>query len=69
MFVKSNISTCYYIFMCFVEEVYPGAEIIVGDEDTQPLETPIIAPIKAKTYSQVEKKLPSTTFDFKFLAG
>jgi U5 small nuclear ribonucleoprotein component len=55
--------------MCFVEEVYPGAEIIVGDEDTQPLETPIIAPIKAKTYSQVEKKLPSTTFDFKFLAG
>lgn len=49
--------------------VYPDAEIIVGDEDTQPLETPIIAPIKTKCFSMVETKLPDTTFDFKFLAG
>lgn len=51
------------------EEVYPGAEIVIGDEDTQPLETPIIAPMKSKTYCLYEKKLPKTNFDFKFLAG
>jgi U5 small nuclear ribonucleoprotein component len=28
------------------QEVYPDAEVMVQDEDTQPLETPIIAPVK-----------------------
>ena len=27
--------------------VYGEAEVIVGDEDTQPLETPIVAPVSA----------------------
>jgi U5 small nuclear ribonucleoprotein component len=51
------------------ETVYPGAEIVIGDEDTQPLETPIIAPIKVKSYSAVLDNIPQTNFDFKFLAG
>jgi len=50
-------------------EVYPEAEVLVEDEDTQPLETPIIAPVKHKQFSHVEKTLPQTTFDFKYLAG
>lgn len=42
---------------------------MVQDEDTQPLETPIIAPIKAKNFVLIEKAMPDTTFDFRFLAG
>mmetsp|Transcript_12614 Transcript_12614/g.18871 ORF Transcript_12614/g.18871 Transcript_12614/m.18871 type:complete len:983 (+) Transcript_12614:67-3015(+) len=50
-------------------EVYPEAEVLVEDEDTQPLETPIIAPVKHKQFSHVETKIPRTNFNFKFLAG
>jgi 116 kDa U5 small nuclear ribonucleoprotein component len=50
-------------------EVYPEAEVLVQDEDTQALETPIVAPIKHKQFSHVEKTLPDTSFDFKFMAG
>lgn len=50
-------------------EVYGEAEVLVQDEDTQPLETPIIAPIKTKQFAHVESKLPETTFNYKFLAG
>lgn len=50
-------------------EVYPEAEVLIEDEDTQPLETPIIAPVKDKQFMRVETELPRTTFDFKFLAG
>lgn len=51
------------------EEVYPGVEVLVQDEDTQPLETPIIAPIKTKKFTLIETSLPPTSFDYKFLAG
>lgn len=51
------------------EEVYGEAEVVVGDEDTQSLETPIIAPIKHKQFVHAEKEVPVTTFDYKFLAG
>lgn len=52
------------------EEVFGDeAEVLVQDEDTQPLETPIIAPVKAKNFAIVEKAMPETTFDYKFLAG
>jgi len=51
------------------EEVYPDAEVLVQDEDTQPLETPIIAPIKHKAFALVEKELPNTSFSFNFMAG
>eukprot|EP00457_Paulinella_chromatophora_P001315 gb/GEZN01001317.1/.p1 GENE.gb/GEZN01001317.1/~~gb/GEZN01001317.1/.p1 ORF type:complete len:993 (-),score=150.91 gb/GEZN01001317.1/:162-3002(-) len=51
------------------QDVYPEAEVVIGDEDTQPLETPIIAPVKNKVFSHVESSLPDTSFNFKFLAG
>jgi U5 small nuclear ribonucleoprotein component len=52
------------------EEVYGAdAEIVVAEEDTQALETPIIAPMKTKVFSHVEKSLPETTFDFQYMAG
>ena len=43
------------------EEVYPDAETMVQDEDTQPLSEPIIAPIKTKVFSVLEKAPPATT--------
>ena len=50
-----------YDYVCVMswwraEAVYPGAEIVIGDEDTQLLDTPIIAAVKAKTYSYVESR-------------
>lgn len=41
-------------------EVYPEAETLVQDEDTQPLSKPIIAPIKTKTFSNLEAAVPET---------
>lgn len=41
-------------------EVYPEAETLVQDEDTQPLSKPIIAPIKTKTFSNLEVAVPET---------
>lgn len=49
------------------QTVYPEAETITQLEDTQPLETPIIAPVKAKQFEHVEKKLPETTFSYEYL--
>eukprot|EP00640_Fibrocapsa_japonica_P000517 CAMPEP_0113940842 /NCGR_PEP_ID=MMETSP1339-20121228/6886_1 /TAXON_ID=94617 /ORGANISM="Fibrocapsa japonica" /LENGTH=1009 /DNA_ID=CAMNT_0000944805 /DNA_START=44 /DNA_END=3073 /DNA_ORIENTATION=- /assembly_acc=CAM_ASM_000762 len=51
------------------EEVYGGAETVVLDEDAQPLEEPIIAPVKVKSFSVLEKELPKTTYSLEFLAG
>lgn len=45
------------------EEVYPEAETMVQDEDTQPLEEPIIAPIKTKTFEHFESTMPETTYN------
>eukprot|EP01083_Nonionella_stella_P218945 784660_1 len=50
-----------------VESVYPEAETLTQLEDTQPLETPIIAPVKAKQFEVVEKSMPSTTFSYEYL--
>lgn len=41
-------------------EVYPDAETLVQDEDTQPLSKPIIAPVSTKRFS-AEEALPETT--------
>ncbi|ETO11090.1 U5 snRNP-specific protein [Reticulomyxa filosa] len=51
------------------QERYPGVETVVHEEDTQPLEQPIIAPIKHKCFQLIETSLPKTTFSYKFLAG
>ena len=44
-------------------EVYPEAETLVQDEDTQPLSEPIIAPIKVRKWTVEEKDMPETRFD------
>lgn len=45
-------------------EVYPEAETLVQDEDTQPLTEPIIAPLKTKNFHLLEKKkeFPAVTY-------
>lgn len=42
-------------------QVYPDAEVLVQDEDAQPIEEPIIAPIRTKVFSVLEKEIPATT--------
>ena len=51
------------------EEVFPNAETLVEEEDSQPIEVPIIAPVKIKSFSVTEKDLPKTTYSAEFLAG
>lgn len=42
------------------EELYPGVEINVQDEDTQDINVPIIKPLKPKNFSKMEKEIPKT---------
>lgn len=49
------------------EEVYPGAETLVQEEDTQLLSEPIIAPIKTKKHEYVEETLPQTTYSKEYV--
>lgn len=49
------------------EDVYAGAEVLVQEEDTQPITEPIIAPAKVNDFDIVERQLPDTSFDYKFL--
>uniref|UniRef100_A0A0G4G840 Tr-type G domain-containing protein n=1 Tax=Chromera velia CCMP2878 TaxID=1169474 RepID=A0A0G4G840_9ALVE len=51
------------------EDVYPGAETLIQEEDTQPITEPIIAPVRTKNFDLLEKELPETSFSFEFLAG
>lgn len=44
-------------------------DITIGLEDTQPITTPIIQPIKQTKYSIYETKQPDTTYDYKYVAG
>eukprot|EP01117_Protostelium_nocturnum_P010932 TRINITY_DN3951_c0_g2_i2.p1 TRINITY_DN3951_c0_g2~~TRINITY_DN3951_c0_g2_i2.p1 ORF type:complete len:973 (+),score=322.38 TRINITY_DN3951_c0_g2_i2:242-3160(+) len=50
-------------------ELYPEAEVMVQDEDTQALTVPIIAPIKVKKFEVTEEGLPNTTYDKNYLAS
>jgi hypothetical protein len=49
--------------------VYPEAETLVQEEDTQPLTEPIIAPIKTKKFHLLEKKkeFPAVTFNKEYV--
>jgi U5 small nuclear ribonucleoprotein component len=49
------------------EEVYPEAETTVQDEDTQPLDKPIIAPVRTKNFDHVEKKMPVNPYSAQYL--
>lgn len=42
-------------------EVYGDAETLVMEEDAQTIETPIIEPVKVKSFSLLEKEIPKTT--------
>jgi len=50
------------------EDVYGEAEVTVQDEDTQPLEKPIIAPVRGKAFDHVEKKAPSNPYSTAYLS-
>ena len=47
----------------------PDTEVIVGDEDAQPIEQPLIAPLTRHRYALTEATLPATTWDWRFMAG
>ena len=49
------------------QELYPEAETLVQEEDTQLLSQPIIAPIKKKKFETLVKDLPDTTYKKEFL--
>ena len=50
-------------------EVYPEAETLVQDEDTQPLSLPIVAPVSARAFSLLEATPPATAYKAEFLAA
>ena len=51
-------------------EIYgDDVDIMIEEMDTQPLEQPIIEPIKQNIYTLIEKNLPKTSFSYKFLTG
>lgn len=51
------------------DEIFPGIENLVMEEDHQPLTEPIVPPIVTKEFDIVEKNIPETNFDFDFMAG
>lgn len=52
-----------------MDEVYPNAETMVQDEDTQPLTQPIVAPVSTKRFAMGEKDTPDTTYSTEFMAS
>eukprot|EP00921_Rhytidocystis_pertsovi_P003748 GHVQ01006497.1.p1 GENE.GHVQ01006497.1~~GHVQ01006497.1.p1 ORF type:complete len:1021 (-),score=146.21 GHVQ01006497.1:1463-4525(-) len=51
------------------EDVFPEAETLVQEEDTQPITEPIILPVRTKNFDLLEKEMPNTSFSFDFLSG
>jgi 116 kDa U5 small nuclear ribonucleoprotein component len=50
-------------------DVFAGAETVVLDEDAQPIEEPLIAPVRTKTFSKLETEAPETNYSAEFLAA
>jgi U5 small nuclear ribonucleoprotein component len=50
-----------------LEEVYPEAEGLIMEEDTQPITQPIIAPVKDRKFEKYNREIPDTTFSFDYL--
>ncbi|KAG6613343.1 U5 small nuclear ribonucleoprotein component [Phytophthora cinnamomi] len=50
-------------------EVYGDAETLVMEEDAQSIETPIIEPVRTKSFSVLEQKVSTTTYSTQFLAS
>ncbi|KAF0699588.1 Aste57867_9839 [Aphanomyces stellatus] len=51
------------------EEVFGDAEVLVMEEDAQAIETPLVAPVKVKAFSALEKEPVQTTYSNEFLAS
>ncbi|RHY33574.1 hypothetical protein DYB32_001544 [Aphanomyces invadans] len=51
------------------EEVFGDAEVLVMEEDAQAIETPLVAPVKVKAFSSLEKEPVKTTYSNEFLAS
>ncbi|RLO09714.1 hypothetical protein DYB28_000703 [Aphanomyces astaci] len=51
------------------EEVFGDAEVLVMEEDAQAIETPLVAPVKVKAFSSLEKETVKTTYSNEFLAS
>jgi U5 small nuclear ribonucleoprotein component len=51
------------------DEVYGEAETLVMEEDAQAIETPIIEPVKVKTFSLLEKEIPKTIYSTEFMTS
>src|SRR5579862_9162198 len=50
------------------EQVFgPDVEVLVQEEDTQPLSEPIVAPIKVKSFNVEEKDLPPTYYSREYM--
>ena len=49
------------------DEVYPGVETMIQEEDTQAITVPIVGTEKAKDFDLVEKTVPETSFDYEFM--
>lgn len=43
-------------------------DVVIGDEDAQPLEVPIVAPVKTKRFALTESDLPQTNFEFAYVS-
>ena len=50
------------------EEIYPGVDNLVMEEDAQPITEPIIPPVGTKTFDLHEKTIPTTSFSYEFMA-
>lgn len=50
------------------DEVFPDAETLVMDEDAQPLEEPLVAPVKNRNFLAKDRS-PVTTFDTDFMVS
>jgi len=51
-----------------LSEVYPDAETLIMEEDSQPITQPIVEPLKIKKFEAIEE-MPETTFKAEFLCS
>lgn len=51
-------------------EVYgPDVETIIQEEDAQPLDKPLIEPVKKMKFQLKEQNLPETTYDMEYVSS
>ena len=50
-----------------IEEVYPGVETVIEEEDSMAISDPLIKDIVVKKFDIVEKKAPKSVFEHSFM--